>query len=88
MENPNPGADITIAPNVSIGFQKATETTPGGNIGVKAEGFAGAQLGGQVTGTVEWLDPDDAPKFDFASLAQVTAKAMWRLVPTQERISS
>ncbi|WP_417884463.1 hypothetical protein [Vibrio rumoiensis] len=74
VENPNPGTDIIIAPNVSIGSQDATKTTPGGNIGVKAEGFAGAQLGGQVTGAVEWLDPDDAPKLDFAALAQVTAE--------------
>ncbi|WP_123016156.1 LysM peptidoglycan-binding domain-containing protein [Vibrio zhugei] len=74
VENPNPGTDIIIAPNVSIEPQRKTENTPGGNIGVKAGGFAGAQLGGQVTGAVEWLDPDDAPKLDFSALAQVSAE--------------
>jgi hypothetical protein len=64
---PNPGTSILLSPDIGMGI------TPTGGVGVKAEGFAGAQVGGQVSGALEWEcpEPDTAYTGDFKSLAEI-----------------
>jgi|GEM_PF-5511302 len=61
------GHSVLLAPSVSMGESR-------GRIGVKAEGFAGAQVGGELTGGIEWQNPQyaDTPKFD--ALASIKAE--------------
>ncbi|MGY2572389.1 LysM peptidoglycan-binding domain-containing protein [Vibrio sp. C8] len=61
------GHSVLLAPSVSMGESR-------GRIGVKAEGFAGAQVGGELTGGIEWQNPkyDNTPKFD--ALATIKAE--------------
>ena len=52
-----------------MGVNQAT-----GQVGVKAEGFAGAQVGGELSGGLEWQHPDQENTLDFASLAALKAE--------------
>lgn len=58
------GHSMLLSPAVSMGEHN-------GRVGVKAEGFAGAQVGGQLTGGVEWLNPEKENTVNFDSLAEV-----------------
>ncbi len=64
------GHSVLLAPSVSMGQAQ-------GRIGVKAEGFAGAQVGGELTGGIEWQAPPPQPKAslpDFGMLAEIKAE--------------
>lgn len=63
------GHSILLAPSVGMGVNQAT-----GQVGVKAEGFAGAQVGGELSGGLEWQHPDQENTLDFASLAALKAE--------------
>ncbi|EKO3930703.1 LysM peptidoglycan-binding domain-containing protein [Vibrio fluvialis] len=68
--NENPGHKVLLAPTINMG------TSPSGGVGVKADIFGGAQVGGQVEGGLEWQAPPDIKLnkvFDFATLAKVGA---------------
>ncbi|MDH0640972.1 LysM peptidoglycan-binding domain-containing protein, partial [Pseudomonas sp. GD03860] len=51
--------------------------TPHGSVGVKADGFAGAQLGGALSGAFQWVAPDDQGKGP-AVLGQSNADGNWK----------
>ncbi|NIY94597.1 LysM peptidoglycan-binding domain-containing protein [Vibrio diazotrophicus] len=60
------GHSVLLAPSISMSESR-------GRIGVKAEGFAGAQVGGELTGGIEWQNPQHTtPKFD--ALATIKAE--------------
>jgi len=63
------GSDVILTPNVNLGPCR----NGNGQIGLKAEGFAGAQVGGKVTGGVEWLSPqkEETSPLEFATLASL-----------------
>jgi LysM repeat protein len=56
---------MLFTPRVGFG------NSPKGQVGFKAEGFAGAQAGGQLSGGVEWLAPEKNNTLDFATLAEI-----------------
>lgn len=49
---------------------------PSGNIGVKADGFAGAQTGGALSGAFEWVEPDKQG-MGKAVVGQANASSNW-----------
>lgn len=63
------GHSILLAPSVGMGVNQAT-----GQVGVKAEGFAGAQVGGELSGALEWQHPDKEITLNFAELAKLKAE--------------
>ncbi|MCF7352898.1 LysM domain-containing protein [Vibrio sp. CK2-1] len=63
------GHSILLAPSVGMGVNQAT-----GQVGVKAEGFSGAQVGGELSGGLEWQHPDKETTLDFAELAKLKAE--------------
>ncbi len=68
LENRAAGHTVLLSPSISMGQSK-------GRIGVKAEGFAGAKLGGEVSGDIEWLHPDkQVDDSNFVSLAGLTVE--------------
>lgn len=68
VEEQKAGHTVLLSPSISMDQSK-------GRIGVKAEGFAGAQVGGELTGGFEWLHPDKEPNSSgFASLAELKAE--------------
>ncbi len=42
-----------------LGTPSVDASKAGGRVGLKAEGFAGAEAGGALSGAVEWLPPED-----------------------------
>ncbi|MPY21269.1 LysM peptidoglycan-binding domain-containing protein [Shewanella sp. YLB-07] len=63
------GAGILLSANTQLAPTNAT-----GGLGVKAEGFAGVQAGGQVAGALEWQSPDDIATTNFSALAEIKAE--------------
>ncbi|MDC0612214.1 LysM peptidoglycan-binding domain-containing protein [Vibrio sp.] len=61
------GTEVLISPRANIGLRQ----DQGGQVGITGEGFAGAQFGGKLTGSIEWLDPDDEPTLKFGELASL-----------------
>lgn len=64
------GHQVLLAPSVGLG------TTPSSGVGVKADIFGGAQVGGQIEGGLEWQAPPDLEQgktFIFETLAKVAA---------------
>ncbi|MCE0495089.1 LysM peptidoglycan-binding domain-containing protein [Vibrio salinus] len=61
------GTEVLLSPRANIGPCK----NHGGQIGISGEGFAGAQVGGKLTGGIEWLDPKDEPALKFGVLASL-----------------
>ncbi|MEL6117639.1 LysM domain-containing protein [Photobacterium sp. SP02] len=47
------------------------DRAPTGDVGFKAQGFAGAQASGQISGGLEWQPPKDENTFNFQVLADV-----------------
>ncbi|KKC97887.1 LysM peptidoglycan-binding domain-containing protein [Photobacterium halotolerans] len=47
------------------------DKAPKGDVGFKAQGFAGAQASGQISGGLEWQPPKDENTFNFQVLAEV-----------------
>lgn len=76
-----PSGALALLGTPSIDASKA-----GGRVGLKAEGFAGAEAGGALSGAVEWLPPADFGKgssnpgaltsgnSNWSSLAQIKAE--------------
>ncbi|PSW69197.1 hypothetical protein C9J41_21330 [Photobacterium sp. GB-50] len=62
------GTGVIFSPFPTIGVR------PSGQIGVSAEGFAGAQAGGQLSGKVEWLIPQKTGTTDFSALVEIKAE--------------
>ncbi|WP_158260238.1 hypothetical protein [Photobacterium sp. GB-1] len=62
------GTGVIFSPFPTIGVR------PSGQIGVSAEGFAGAQAGGQLSGKVEWLTPQKTGTTDFSALIEIKAE--------------
>ncbi|VVP61805.1 hypothetical protein PS870_06446 [Pseudomonas fluorescens] len=52
------------------------EVGPSGNIGVKCEAFAGAQTGGALSGSFEWVEPDKEG-MGKAVIGQANASSNW-----------
>ncbi|WP_136475566.1 LysM domain-containing protein [Pseudomonas sp. DG56-2] len=52
------------------------EVGTGGNIGVKADAFAGAQAGGALTGALEWVEPEKQGIGDIV-VGQANASSSW-----------
>ena len=63
------GHSILLAPSVGMGVNQAT-----GQVGVKAEGFAGAQVGGELSGGLEWQHPEKESTLIFSELAKLKAE--------------
>ena len=62
------GTGVIFSPRPTMGIK------PSGQIGVSAEGFAGAQAGGQLKGSVEWLTPQKTGTTDFSALVEIKAE--------------
>lgn len=62
------GTGVIFSPHPTMGVK------PSGQIGVSAEGFAGAQAGGQLSGKVEWLTPQKTGTTDFSALIEIKAE--------------
>ncbi|MGV3003306.1 LysM peptidoglycan-binding domain-containing protein [Vibrio sp. E150_018] len=62
------GHSMLLSPSVGMAVK------PNGEVGVKAEGFAGVQAGGQITGALEWQDPDKETTLNFEPLAELKAE--------------
>ncbi|MBM5461591.1 LysM peptidoglycan-binding domain-containing protein [Pseudomonas sp. P66] len=52
------------------------EVGTGGNIGVKADAFAGAQAGGALTGALEWVEPEKQGVGNIV-IGQANASSSW-----------
>jgi LysM repeat protein len=65
------GTGIMLSPKVSM----SSGAKAGGNIGVKAEGFAGAEAGGELKGSIDWCDPKDEATLKFGSLGTLGGKS-------------
>ncbi|GLT13470.1 LysM peptidoglycan-binding domain-containing protein [Vibrio algivorus] len=63
------GHSILLAPSVGMGVNQAT-----GQVGVKAEGFVGAQVGGELSGGLEWQHPEKETTLSFSELAKLKAE--------------
>ncbi|WP_417883201.1 LysM peptidoglycan-binding domain-containing protein [Vibrio rumoiensis] len=63
------GHSILLAPSVGMGVNQAT-----GQVGIKAEGFAGAQVGGELSGGLEWQHPEKESTLIFSELAKLKAE--------------
>ena len=62
------GTGVIFSPHPTMAVK------PSGQIGVSAEGFAGAQAGGQLSGKVEWLTPQKMGTTDFSALIEIKAE--------------
>ncbi|PST99694.1 LysM peptidoglycan-binding domain-containing protein [Photobacterium iliopiscarium] len=62
------GTGVIFSPHPTMAVK------PSGQIGVSAEGFAGAQAGGQLKGSVEWLTPQKTGTTDFSALVEIKAE--------------
>jgi LysM repeat protein len=69
-ENENTGTGILLSPRISM--LSGSRVTAG--IGVSAEGFAGAEAGGEFKGGIDWCDPKDEAELNFGTLGSVGGK--------------
>ncbi|PSV31363.1 hypothetical protein [Photobacterium sp. GB-210] len=67
-------AEESAGTGVIFSPQPTMAVKPSGQIGVSAEGFAGAQAGGQLSGKVEWLTPQKTGTTDFSALVEIKAE--------------
>ncbi|WP_297476671.1 LysM domain-containing protein [uncultured Photobacterium sp.] len=67
-------AEKSAGTGVIFSPQPTMAVKPSGQIGVSAEGFAGAQAGGQLSGKVEWLTPQKTGTTDFSALVEIKAE--------------
>jgi LysM repeat protein len=51
------GAKGTVAANAMLSPTVAVGQTPGGSLGLKADAFGGAEVGGKISGSVQWQLP-------------------------------
>lgn len=56
---------VMFTPSVNL------SRAPKGDVGFKAQGFAGAQASGQLTGAMEWQPPKDINTTKFKTLAEI-----------------
>ncbi|WP_330961097.1 LysM peptidoglycan-binding domain-containing protein [Photobacterium sp. 53610] len=61
------GANVGVMFTPRVNLDRA----PKGDVGFKAQGFAGAQASGQISGGLEWQPPKDENTFNFQVLAEV-----------------
>lgn len=66
-ESPATGTGILLSPKVGMNSGK-------GQVGLKAEGFFGAEAGGKVEGAIDWCAPENEPQLKFATLASIGSK--------------
>jgi len=60
-----------------LGMPSIDANKSGGRLGLKAEGFAGAEAGGALSGAVEWLPPADYGKGSGNSGALTSGNTGW-----------
>jgi len=72
-----PGAAESRTGALALLGTPSLNDTPGGRVGLKAEGFAGAEAGGALSGAVEWLPPADFGKNSGNPGALTSGNAGW-----------